>query len=364
MRGGRPPACRSGSPSVASLLPPSIPSEALGGAFSCLSPVSLCFSPVFPVIYGRGRHSRSVRTRRFLPGPACTSTPPPALKPKSCPATSRPRAALRSPPSSPHPRPISARVPAPCASSWLSSLGCCLPARRVGPCRGDAGSVVPCRSHRVQLPGAHVPPSRTRGAAGTGLQDPCPPASPRAGDEEGEEGWPPLLLEGSFPPSADVSRNSSWLGKCPGSGVGGAPQNEKGTGRSEEQGEGEGAALLTIKKQLARPKTQPGWLAGWGAEKRVKTGRKKRAVGRKRAVFGKAGRLQRAALFWAQGEACPLDLLLGPSPEQGSARVAGDATGSSAGGAGGGGSINPGQGLTCCDVMQFGTRLLFWLLNT
>lgn len=68
--------------------------------FSCLSPISLCFSPVFPVIYGRGRHSCSVRTQRCAATSSsrvtlqactraasvvpCASLPPPtAFKPLS-----------------------------------------------------------------------------------------------------------------------------------------------------------------------------------------------------------------------------------------------------------------------------------------
>lgn len=127
----------------------------------------------------------------------CASLPPPtAFKLKPCRAISRPQAVLCSPPSSTAPYPISARVPALLANSWVSFISCCLPAHDVWLCRRGAGCLVPCLSHHVRVPGERgqqrcctypAPgPGGLQlprvGAAGTGLQDPRPPTSaPRVG---------------------------------------------------------------------------------------------------------------------------------------------------------------------------------------
>lgn len=126
---------------------------------------------------------------RSLPGPLCISTPTDNLYARVLPShfTSN-KAALCSPPSSTAPCPISARVPALLANSWVSFISCCLPAHDVWLCWRGAGCLVPCLSHHVQLPGERgqrpwctYPPPRTgRAAAPKGWrpQDPCPPTSP------------------------------------------------------------------------------------------------------------------------------------------------------------------------------------------
>lgn len=173
--------------------------------------MSLCFPPVFPVIYGRGRHSCSVRTQR------CTATGSSCVTLRACthaasavPCASRPPPTAFKPLSSSPAEPfhvhkqlfallLPPRIPIQFLLEFLlflptagsHSLAACLPARDVWLCRRGAGCVVPCRSHHVWVPGERGQQSRGTyphprpgglqlprvGAAGTELQDPCPPTS-------------------------------------------------------------------------------------------------------------------------------------------------------------------------------------------
>lgn len=201
--------------------------------------MSLCFSPVFPVIYGRGRHSCSVRTQRCTATGSscvtlracthaasavpCASRPPPtAFKPlSSSPAepfhVHKQLFALLLPPRIPIQFLLELLLFLPTAGSH--SLAACLPAHDVWLCQRGAGYVVPsevttCRSpgSAGSSPGARTPIPDLEGCSSRGLvrqgrscRTPVRQLLPHARDDEG---WPPLLLKGSFALSADVSCGS------------------------------------------------------------------------------------------------------------------------------------------------------------